>query len=111
MAVFAFPKSTFFFLGSPKGALPTLPRGDRRRFQFCIERLQSLRRLFLQLFHSVRRPAPRTVSRPPVYHILWVRGFRAHTISGRGFNLFKWLGCHFRATPFCRQALSRRDPG
>ena len=53
----------------------------------------------------------RTVSRAPAYQILWVRGFRAHTISRRGFNLFKPLRRHFRATPFCRQVLSRRDPG
>jgi hypothetical protein len=44
----------------------------------------------------------------PAYQILWVRGFRAHTISGRGFNLFKALRRHFRATPLCRQTLSRR---
>jgi hypothetical protein len=37
-----------------------------------------------------------------VYQILWLRGFRDHTISGRGFNLFKRLRRHFRATPFCR---------
>ena len=53
---------------------------------------------------AVRQPEPRTVSCPPVYQILWVRGFRAHTIPGRGFNLFKPLRRHFRATPFCRQA-------
>src|SRR5271168_885110 len=41
--------------------------------------------------------------RPPVYHILWVRGFRAHTISRRGFNLFKPLRRHFPATRCCRQ--------
>ena len=29
--------------------------------------------------------------------------FPSHTISGRGFNLFKPLRRHFRATPFCRQ--------
>jgi hypothetical protein len=35
--------------------------------------------------------------------MLWVRGFRDHTISGRGFNLFKPLRRHFRATqvPSC----------
>jgi hypothetical protein len=60
---------------------------------------------------AARRPQSRTVSRAPVYQILWVRGFRAHTISGRGFNLFKPLRRHFRATPSRRQALSRRDPG
>jgi len=57
-----------------------------------------------------RQPESRTASRAPVYQILWVRGFRDHTISGRGFNLFKPLRRHFRATPFCRQVLSRRDP-
>jgi hypothetical protein len=39
-----------------------------------------------------------------LYQILWLRGFRNHTISGRGFNLFKSLRRHFQATP-------RRDPG
>ena len=42
---------------------------------------------------------------------MWVRGFRDHTTSGREFNLFKPLRLHFRATPFCRQAHSRRDRG
>jgi hypothetical protein len=55
-------------------------------------------------------PESHTASRAPVYHILWVRVFRDHTISGRGFNLFKPLRRHFRAIPFCRQVLSRRDP-
>ena len=58
-------------------------------------------------------PESHTASRAPVYQILWVRVFRDHTISGRGFNLFKPLRRHFRAngrTPFCRQVLSRRDP-
>src|SRR5271163_3946574 len=54
-------------------------------------------------------PESRTVNRAPVYHILWSRGFRDTTISGRGFNLIKPLRRHFRATPFCL-ALSRRDP-
>ena len=56
-------------------------------------------------------PESRTVNRAPVYHILWSRGFRATTISGRGFNLFKPLRRHFEATPFCRRAPARRDPG
>jgi hypothetical protein len=42
-------------------------------------------------------PESHTASRAPVYHILWVRVFRDHTISGRGFNLFKPLGRQFRA--------------
>ena len=89
----------------------------RRRFQFYIERVQSVRRLFLQLRNfatlSFLRLACRSSARSaaPVYHILWVRGFRAHTISGRGFNLFNPLRRHFRATPLYRRALSRRDPG
>src|SRR5277367_6967330 len=43
---------------------------------------------------------PSRFSRGPAYHILWLRGFRDHTISRRGFNLFKPLRRHFRATPF-----------
>jgi hypothetical protein len=39
----------------------------------------------------------RTVSRAPVYQMLWVRDFGDHTILGRGFNLFKPLRRHFRA--------------
>src|ERR1700734_1732765 len=42
------------------------------------------------------------VARSAAYHILWVRGYRDHTIPGRGFNLFKPLRRHFRATPSCR---------
>jgi hypothetical protein len=54
----------------------------------------------------------RTFGRAPVYQILYLQGPRGHTIPGRGFNLFKALRRHFRATPFCRQVLSRRDdPG
>jgi hypothetical protein len=33
-----------------------------------------------------------------LYQILGVRRFRGHTISGRGFNLFKPLRRHLRAT-------------
>src|SRR5271163_933748 len=51
---------------------------------------------------TARQPESRTVSRA-VYHILWVRDFRANTISRRGFNLFKELRRHFPATSFCRQ--------
>jgi hypothetical protein len=45
------------------------------------------------------KSAERTAGRASVYHILWLRGLRDHTISGPGFNLFKWLRRHFRATP------------
>jgi hypothetical protein len=154
-------------------APPSPARGEGgRRFQFCIERLQDFRRLFLQLSgprlatapvpaprgsaraarrrgrggaarspvcSSRRRGLPRfflgferfqcfarrkislrpprvefdnvscgsrperTVSRAPVYQMLWLRGFRDHTNPGRGFNLFNPLRRHFRATPSCRR--------
>src|SRR5271155_2594498 len=51
-------------------------------------------------FHAALQPKWRTVSGAFVRYILWVRGFRDHTIFGRGFNLFKPLRRHFRATPF-----------
>ncbi len=45
--------------------------------------------------HS-RGSAARAAHGHPPYQMLWVRGFRGHTISGRGFNLFKLLRRHFR---------------
>ncbi len=82
----------------------------RRRFQFCIERFQSIGRLFLQLPQNrnlvvlgARQPEPRTAGRAPAHQMLWVRGYRGHTISGRGFNLIKRLRRHFRATPLAVQ--------
>ena len=51
------------------------------------------------------------MSHAPVYQMLGVRDFGGHTIFGRGFNLFKPLRRHFRATPICCQVLSRRGPG
>jgi hypothetical protein len=64
----------------------------------------------LQLCHSWIVSRSRAGSaRAPVYHILWVRVFRTHTISGPGFNLFKPLWRHFAAASFCRHALAR-DP-
>ena len=65
----------------------------------------------MQLCHFwVVSRSRRTVSRAPGYHILWVRGFRDHTISGRGFNLFKALRRHFRATPFAAAIPSTETP-
>src|SRR5271170_7268850 len=52
---------------------------------------------------------PSRFSRGPAYHILWLRGFRDHTISRRGFNLFKPLRRHFPATLAVN--LSRSDLG
>ena len=45
--------------------------------------------------------------RARVPHLV-VRGFRAHTISRRGFNPFKPLRRHFPATPYLAVSLSRR---
>jgi len=93
------------------GRFPMAER--RRRFQFYIERFQSARRLFLStstlsFLRLVSRSC--TVSRAPMYHILWVLAFLDHTISRPGFNLFKLLRRHFRATPFCRQPLEACRP-
>jgi hypothetical protein len=41
-------------------------------------------------------------------HLLYLVGSR---LPSREFNLFNLLRRHFRATPFCRQALPRRDCG
>jgi hypothetical protein len=53
----------------------------------------------------------RQVSRASVDYILWVRGFRDHTISGPGYNLFKLLRRHFRAGagPDAGAGAPRRD--
>ena len=73
------------------------------RFQFCIERFQCVRRLFLQLSSCGSQPGSRTVGGGRVYQTLWVRRLRDSTISGLGFNLFKPLRRYFRAIPFCCQ--------
>jgi hypothetical protein len=62
------------------------------------------------VFLAARHPESRTVGRAPAYQILWVRGFRDHTNLGRGFNLFKPLRRHFRATPFCRRGRADLGP-
>ena len=76
MVVFAFPSRLSYFWASPY-------RGGTAR---------------LSGYVAARQPKWRTVGRAAEYQILWVRGFRDHTISGRGFNLFKPLRRHFRAT-------------
>jgi hypothetical protein len=60
-------------------------------------------RRWLSAYIAARQPKWRTVDRAAEYQILWVRGFRDHTISRRGFNLFKPLRHHFPATqlPSC----------
>jgi hypothetical protein len=80
----------------------------RRRFQFCMERFQSVGRLFLQQCNFVvlagRQPESRLVSRAPVYHILWVRGFRALPFPGADSIFSSRCGAisgrlHFAVTP------------
>ena len=66
-----------------------------RRFRFVRKATSRELRDFAIL--AARQPESRTASRAAGYHILWVRVFRDHTISGRGFNLFKPLRRHFRA--------------
>ena len=83
-----------------------------RRFQFCIWRFQSVRRLFLQLcsFVILARSRARSTARPCTISC----GLAASELlpfPGADFNLFKPLRRHFRATPFCRRDPSRRDPG
>ena len=67
-------------------------------------------RLFLQLCYffilAARQPESRTVGRAPEYQILWVRGFRDHTNSGRGFNLSSRCGAISGRLRFA----VRRDP-
>src|SRR5271170_3181790 len=53
----------------PPTSSPCVSGGDRRRFQFCIERNQSLGHLFLQLCNFVILAESRTVSRAPLYYI------------------------------------------
>ncbi len=58
----------------------------------------------LSFLRLVSRSRARSAARPRTTSC----GFEAsetHTISGRGFNLFKPLRRHFRATPFCHRAL------
>jgi hypothetical protein len=101
-----------FAVDAPRRELaPRFPAGTGADFSPASSDFKALGAFFCNfVILAVRQPEPRTVSRPPGYQILWVRGFRAHTISGRGFNLFKPLRRHFRATAFCRRVLSRRDP-
>jgi hypothetical protein len=56
-----------------------------------------------------REPESHGQPRAPGRQILWVRGFRAHTIFAPRFNLFRLLRRHLRATPFCRQPLAPRS--
>jgi hypothetical protein len=86
--------------------------GPRRRFQFCMERFQSLRRFFCpavprQLRRSCgssRQGSPQSAERPSTTSC---RLEASETIiSSRGLSLFKPLRRHFRATRFCRQPLA-----
>jgi hypothetical protein len=91
--------SRFVFLGIIEATIILVSKTTGRRSALA-------RRPYAPRFQSMLEPE-RTVSRAPVYQMLWLRGVRGHTISGAGFNLFKPLRRQFRAT----QVLSRRDPG
>ena len=54
--------------------------------------------------------AARPAARPGTRYCRFAASGPVILISGRGFNLFKPLRRHFRATSFC-VSLSRRDPG
>jgi hypothetical protein len=86
------------------------------RFQSCMERLQRVRRLFLQLCNFVIlalvQRESRTVSRATVYQILWVRGFRAHTFFGAQIQSFQPVTAPFPGElPSASRAVRRRAPG
>src|SRR5271155_1812535 len=75
------------------------------RVDFLISGLRLIAegRRWLSAYIAARQPKWRTVGRAAAYQMLWVRGFRDHTISRPGFNLFKPLRRHFPATqlPSC----------
>ena len=86
------------------------------RFQWVARRKISPRVEFVNLgsLAALSRSARSAVA--AVYHIFGASSLRDPTISGRGFNLFKRLQRHFRATPFCRlgnkfvERLDRQKP-
>ena len=86
-------------------ARPAFPAATGADFSFASSDFKTLGAFFCNFCNLVIPAESRTVSRAPVYYILWVRGFRDHTISGRGFNLFNLLRRHFRATPFLPSGL------
>jgi hypothetical protein len=81
-------------------ARPAFPAATGADFSFASSDFKTLGAFFCNFCNLVIPAELRTVSRAPVYYILWVRGFRDPTISGREFNLFNLLRRHFRATPF-----------
>ena len=82
-------------------ARPAFPAATGADFSFASSDFKTLGAFFCSFpCNLVILAESRTVSRAPVYYILWVRGFRDPTISGREFNLFNLLRRHFRAAPF-----------
>jgi len=105
---------------APAGPPPFVGREEdaegRRRFQFCIERFQSIGRLFLQLPETgilvileARLPEPRTVSRRT--RCCGSEASEAIPFPGPDSIFSSRCGAISRRLPFCRRALSRRDPG
>src|SRR5277367_3110351 len=99
--------STVIASAAKQGLLAMTVNGGVRvpRVDFLISGLRLIAegRRWPSAYIAARQPKWRTVGRAAAYQMLWVRGYRDHTISGRGFNLFKPLRRHFRAT----QRLSR----
>jgi hypothetical protein len=90
----------------------SLPRSvSTNLWQFGLTTAWELRNFPKTGISSFSRPGCPSRARQPLYHILWVRGFRGHTISGRGFNLLKPLRRHFPATPDLPSSFTRHDPG
>jgi hypothetical protein len=78
----------------PPTSSPCVSGGDRHRFQFCIERFQSLRHLLLQLYNScnfvISSGGAHGQPRARLLHLVG-HSFRDHTISGHEFNVFNLL--------------------
>jgi hypothetical protein len=91
-----------------------LPLPARRRFQFCIERLQDFRRLF-----PLPKPGPSSFSRLGCPSRAVSRRTRccgseaseAIPFPGADSIFSSCCGAISGRLPFCRRALSRRDPG
>jgi hypothetical protein len=88
----------------------------RRRFQFCIERSQRIGRLFsatspnrIFVILEARLPDPRMVSRRT--RCCGSEASEAIPFPGPDSIFSIRCGAISRRLPFCRRALSRRDPG
>ena len=110
-ADFSFASSDFKALGAFFCNFPNwkfVPKPFARIYLISIGYTESKPKSFLVIFSQlVSRSRARSAARPCTTSCGFAR-FRGHTISGRGFNLFKPLRRHFRANSV---SLSHRDPG